>query len=224
MSVEPFEYSDEQWRRLEAIVLRAGGDNAKENFAKRRDQIQKQGAVWKKRLNAWDGLTFGHDRTKDYERMARAASDLAKALDTRPIGRDERGEPFSYALLLPAILWEPPSDAEISDENTFAKYCAANETRVSKFVEDLNRAGAYAKVLANKKRRRAANLQRDAFFLMLMRIWHDLGLRIGGNAESSLVCEFIQCASVGVLDHVTGMSAVANVVRHWKREIENGAV
>jgi hypothetical protein len=78
-----FRYSDEQWRALEAIVARAGGDEARTKFATGRVGFEKQAGGYRERIATWDGLSYGGGNAdqKKYERIERAARELAAALD-----------------------------------------------------------------------------------------------------------------------------------------------
>jgi hypothetical protein len=80
MNVASFRYDDETWLKLEAIVSRAGGDAAKEKFAAKRTNFERQASGWKARIAAWDGRTLGRDDTVKYERIERAALELVETL------------------------------------------------------------------------------------------------------------------------------------------------
>ena len=81
MTLDCFKYDDEQWMKLEGIVSRAGGDAARQKFAGRRANFEKQVGGWKKRIAAWDGHAWGHDDKSNYERAEKAALELIAALD-----------------------------------------------------------------------------------------------------------------------------------------------
>jgi hypothetical protein len=200
MTVDCFKYDDKQWMKLEAIVSRAGGDAARQKFAGRRANFEKQVGGWKIRIAAWDGYAWGHDDKSNYERAEKAALELVAALDD---------------LNFPAIfsgndlLWK--SLGELSE----------NLERFSKFRDALNHVGSRARRMAARGRKRK-NYARDRFFAALMQTWRiDLGLHIGVNADASLIREFVECASVGVLGEIPTKSAISDVIRRWKPGIES---
>jgi hypothetical protein len=83
MSALPFRYSNEQWRALEEVVARAGGDEAREKFTAGRARVERTVGGYKDRLTTWDGLSYGsgEDDQKKHERIERAARELGAALD-----------------------------------------------------------------------------------------------------------------------------------------------
>jgi hypothetical protein len=218
MNAEPFRYSDADWRKLEAIVARAGGDAAREKFAGERAAFEKLAGGWKQRIARWDGFKLGpsddfHDKV---ERVGNAALEMVAALDD-----------LSFLPLIFSgndLVWRGPSEADISSDEEFAKYCVENQKRFSKFRGALAHIREKAgRVTAPKRKQK--NLVRDRFFAALMRIWRvELGLRIRLNAYSPSVY-FIEAASAAVLDKAVTREMISNVIRKWPRvEEEPGGV
>ncbi len=52
MTASLFGYPDEQWRRMEEIVERAGGEVARDKFAGQRRDFEKMAGGWKGRIGA----------------------------------------------------------------------------------------------------------------------------------------------------------------------------
>lgn len=200
MTVDLFKYDDDQWLKLEAIVSRAGGDTAREKFARGRANFEKQVGGWKIRIAAWDGQKWGPDDTYKYKRIELAASEFIAALDDLNFPAIFSGDDLVWKFL-----------GELNE----------NLERFSKFRDALNHIGSRARKLAAPRRKRK-NYARDRFFAALMQKWRiDLALHIGVNAEASLIREFIECASVGVLGEIPTKSAISDVIRRWKPGIES---
>ena len=83
MSAPPFGYPDEQWRALEEIVGRAGGDEAREKFAAGQVRFEKMVGGYKRRIPIWNGKSCGdgNKNREKFERIAAAARELGLALD-----------------------------------------------------------------------------------------------------------------------------------------------
>jgi len=181
MSEAPFHYPDEQWRTLEAIVARAGGDEARKKLAAGRLRIEKAVGGNKSRIATWDGHSDGGGDThgKSFDRVKRAAQELGAALD-------DFGFPQIFAG--DDLIWE--SAAELIE----------NDAIYSSFREALKHVVLRAERMAALGRKRQVRFMRDRFFLALAWTWKsDLGLRLAVSADSSLNA-FIETASAGVLD------------------------
>ena len=81
MMIPAFAYSVEQWRRIEAIVERAGGAPALEKLRDRRAKFESIVRGWRYRLPLWNGHTFGPDPDHEtFELIERAAGELRAGL------------------------------------------------------------------------------------------------------------------------------------------------
>lgn len=79
--IPAFSYSDEQWRRIEAVVERAGGATALEKLRDRRAIFERIVRGWRYRLPRWNGHAFGADPDHEtLERIERAAGELRAGL------------------------------------------------------------------------------------------------------------------------------------------------
>jgi hypothetical protein len=105
MTDRSFKYPDEQWRRMEEVVERAGGPAAKEKFTAGRATFEEEVAVWRQRIAHWNGYTWDPGRPPKYRRVKKAAVELKAALDD---------------LNLPDLLWktpEPRGEATVTKGN-----------------------------------------------------------------------------------------------------------
>jgi hypothetical protein len=187
----PF-YSPEQWRKLEAIVERAGGTGARDQFNDRlrRSLFESMARGWKNRMDKWNGHNFGRDEAalhRHVEETARALKDALKALH------------------FPAhLIWK--ADADVRENERYAHFLATIEQ-----VE--SRAGARA-----SPRRKHARFARDRFIRDVGEAWRELGLRIS-NSPTSRFVKFVEIASEGVCDfpYDAARGTISNVVRKWPR-------
>jgi|GEM_PF-5687993 hypothetical protein len=203
MSEAPFHYLDEQWRALEAIVARAGGDEARKKFAAERLHFEKSVGGYKSGI-ARDGHSHGggDPSGKSFDRVKRAAQELGAALD-------DFGFPQIFAG--DDLIWK--SAAELIE----------NDAIYSSFREALKHVGLRAERMAAAVRKRQVHFMRDRFFLSLARTWQShLGLRLAVSADSSLIA-FIRAASAGVLDKPPTKDIISNVIRRWKPQLEEAA-
>jgi hypothetical protein len=209
MNVVSFRYDDETWRKLEAIVWRAGGDTAKKKLASGRANFERQAGRWKARIAAWDGCTLGRDDTGKYERIEGAALELIAALDD-----------LNFPALFSGndLVWALPGDSWKDDES-FDQYQKENCKRFSKFHEALGHVHLRAKKMAAKNPKRK-NLARDYFFVELLPVWRDdLGLKVGVSANSRLVA-FIEIAASSVCGlGARAKNTVSNSIREWKLRV-----
>jgi hypothetical protein len=201
MSEAPFHYPDEQWRALEAIVARAGGDEASKKLAAGRLRIERAVGGYKSRIANRDGHLHGGGGTsgKSFDRVERAARELGTALDN--LG-------FPQILAGDDLIWK--SVAELNE----------NDATYSNFREALRHVGLRAKRMAALGHERQVHHMRDRFFLALARTWQsDLGLRLAVSADSSFNA-FIEAASAGVLEKPPTKDIISNVIRRWKPQLE----
>jgi hypothetical protein len=201
MSEAPFHYPDEQWRALEAIVARAGGDEARKKFAAERLRFEKSVGGYKSRIATRDGRSHGGGDTsgKSFDRVKRAAQELGAALD-------DFGFPQIFAG--DDLIWK--SAAELIE----------NDAIYSSFREALKHVGLRAERLAAASRKRQVHFMRDRFCLALAGTWQSyLGLRLAVSADSSLIA-FIRAASAPVLDKPPTKDIISNVIRRWKPQLE----
>ncbi len=201
MSEAPFHYPEEQWRALEAIVARAGGDEAREKLAAGRLRFEKSVGGYKSRIGSRDRHPHGGGDAsgKSFDRVRRAAQELGAALD-------DCGFPQIFAG--DDLIWK--SVAELNE----------NDAIYSSFREALKHVGLRAERMAASSRKRQVHFMRDRFFLALARTWQgDLGLRLAVGADSSLTA-FIEAASAAVLEKPPTKDIISNVIRRWKPQLE----
>ena len=81
MKAARFSYPDEQWRNIELIVARSGGDDTKKKLNGSRKELECGVSRWLSCVESWDGASFGHDDRPQYSRIEDAAKELVAALD-----------------------------------------------------------------------------------------------------------------------------------------------
>ena len=197
MNAHSFRYSDEQWRRLEAIVERAGGVVARDKFNAQRDAFEKMVSGWQGRIARWDGHTWGQDQTGKYKRIERAAGELNAALADLGIPAIFVGH---------ELVWKGLAETGENDRQRYSCFCAA-----------LEHIRARAERMAAPKRKRSV-YARNRFFVDLWRVWRgELDLRVSPSALSPIV-EFIATAAEGVLpEKHRALDTISNVIRKGPR-------
>jgi hypothetical protein len=196
MNANSFKYSDEQWRRLQAIVQSAGGAIARDKLHAQRDVFEKMVSGWQERLANWDGHTWGHDETSKYHRIERAAGELNAAL--ADLG-------FPAIFTGDGLIWK-----RLAETNE-------NQRRYSEFCAALEHIRARAKLMAAPKRKRILHA-RDRFFVDLWRVWRgELDLAVSSDALSPVV-DFIATAAEGIVpEENRTLDMISNVIRKGPR-------
>jgi hypothetical protein len=126
-----FKYPDEQWRRMEEVVERAGGAITKETFNARRAAFEEQVAEDRQGIGNWNGYSWFQPR--EYTRVEKAAGQLQAALDDMDCPEIFFGND---------LLWKTPErleEPEITDEDWEGPERAKNLDEFRKAVEHLLR-------------------------------------------------------------------------------------
>jgi hypothetical protein len=196
MTADSFRYSDEQWRRMEAIVERAGKAVARDKFNAQRAAFEKMAGGWKGRIPKWNGRNFGHDDTDLYKHVEEAARELKDALTNLN---------FPAIFIGNELVWKSLADTR------------ENEERFTSFCKALDHVNAKAAFMSKSGRRRQVRLARDRFFLDLRRVWTvDLDLDIKATATSRFV-SFVKAASEEVHPSYVTADMISKVIRNWPR-------
>ncbi len=202
MTARSFRYTGEQWRRLEAIVERAGGADgavARNKFNERHAAFEKMVGGWKVRIANWNGYTWGGEDTDTYERIARASRELNSALAELHFPPIFVGHP---------LVWKAWADTR------------ENWKRFDDFRQAIEHVGARAAQMATPMPKRIL-YARDLFFLDLWGWWRDkLGLQVSSNHLSPVV-EFIETATEGFdvfQNKETASYTISNVIRKMTKK------
>jgi hypothetical protein len=197
MTANLFRYPNEQWRRMEDIVQRAGGAGARTKFNAERASFEKMAGAWKGRIQRWDGRTLGYDYAGAYRRVEQAASELGAAL---------RELNFPAIFIGCDLTWKPLAETQ------------ENEERLRHFLNAVEHVHARAAQMAEPKRKQI-HLVRDRFFGELGRVWRvELGLPISASAASRFA-QYVEVASEGVckLPDKKARVTISGVIRKWPR-------
>jgi hypothetical protein len=206
-----FKYPDEQWRRMEEVVERAGGPVTKEKFNARRATFEEEAAVWRQRIADWNGYTWAPDRPTKYRRVKKAAVELKAAFDD---------------LNLHDVLWKTPEP--LSEAAIIKKVQrAANLKRYDEFREALDQISRLAAIMEDMSiravvdpsgknpPRKQKRVPRNWFICGLGLFWRDeLRLRVSPSPRSRFA-QFAEIASESVC--ACPRDTIANVIRKRSR-------